>query len=86
MLEYKSDIIEDISAANMSHSFAAVEILMNRTFFAFSPSLTLLMGSQGCSMFFLELVMKHTCRVCYQSCPIWMRIDLEQVALSSVAT
>ena len=37
MFEFKFDVIEDISSAKMSHSFAAVEILIKRTFFAFSP-------------------------------------------------
>ena len=70
MLEFKPGIIKDISSAIMSHLFAAVEIITKRTFFSFGPFLILLMGSQGCSMFFLELVMKQTYRVCYQSCPI----------------
>ena len=69
MLEFKPGIIKDISSAIMSHLFATVEIIMKRTF-AFGPFLILLMESQGCSMFFLELVMKQTFRVCYQSCPI----------------
>ena len=45
ILEFKSDIIKDVSSSKMSHSFAAVKVLMKRTFFAFSPFLCLLMGS-----------------------------------------
>ena len=57
MLEFQSDVIKDVSSAKMSHSFAAVKVLMKRTFFAFSPFLFLFMRSKGCSMFLLELVM-----------------------------
>ena len=45
MLEFKSDAIEHVSSAKMSHLFAAVKVLMKRTFFAFSPFLFLLMGA-----------------------------------------
>ena len=58
MLEFKFDVIKDVSSAKMSHSFAAVEVLMKHTFFAFSPFLYVFMGNQGCSMFFLELLME----------------------------
>ena len=58
MLEFKSDVIKNVISAKMSHSFAAVKVLMKRTFFAFSPFLFLLMESQGCSMFLLELIME----------------------------
>ena len=58
MLEFKSDVIKDDSSAKMSHSFAVVKVLMKRTFFTFSPFLFLLMGSQECSMFLLQLVME----------------------------
>ena len=64
MLKFKSDIIKDVSSTKMSHSFAAVQVLMKCTFFAFSPFLFLLMGSQGCSMCLLELVMEYTYKVC----------------------
>ena len=47
-----------VSSGKMSQSFAAVEVLMKNTFFAFSPFLYVLMGSQGCFMFFLELLME----------------------------
>ena len=30
MLEFKSDVIKDVSSAKMSHSFAAVKVLMKR--------------------------------------------------------
>ena len=30
MLEFKFDIIKDVSSANISHSFAAVEVLMKQ--------------------------------------------------------
>ena len=45
ILEFKFDIIKDVSSSKMPHSFAAVKVLMKRTFFAFSPFLCLLMGS-----------------------------------------
>ena len=37
MLEFKSGVIRDVSSTKMPHSFAAVEVLMKHTFFAFSP-------------------------------------------------
>ena len=59
MLEFKSDVIKDASSAKISHLFAAVKVLMKRTFFAFSLFLFLLVGSQECSMLLLEeLVME----------------------------
>ena len=42
MLEFKSDVIKDASSAKISHLFAAVKVLMKRTFFAFSLFLFLL--------------------------------------------
>ena len=56
MLQLKSNFIKDVSSSNASHSFAAVQVLMKRTFFAFAfiSFLFLLMGSQGCSMFLLD--------------------------------
>ena len=45
ILEFKSDIIKGVSSAKMSHSFAAVEVLMKHTFFALSPFLYVHMGS-----------------------------------------
>ena len=56
LMEIKSDVIKDISFAKMSESFATVELLIEGTFFAFSPLIHLLVGSQGCSMFLLELL------------------------------
>ena len=44
-LEFKSDVINDISSAKMSHSFAVVEVLMKHTYFALSPFLYVLMRS-----------------------------------------
>ena len=64
MLEFQSDVIYDATSANMFHLFTAVEVLMKRTFFVFSLFLFLLMGSQGYSMFFLELLMEQMCWVC----------------------
>ena len=59
MLEFKSDVIKDVSSAKISHLFTAVKVLMKRTFFAFSLFLFLLVESQECSMFLLEeLVME----------------------------
>ena len=51
MLEFKSDIIEDVISTKMTHPFAVVKVLMKPTFFAFSSFFLLLLGSQGCSMF-----------------------------------
>ena len=56
LMKVKSDIIKDINFAKMSESFATVEVLIERTFFAFSPLIYLLVGSQGCSMFLLKLL------------------------------
>ena len=39
MLEFKFDVIKDVSSSKMSYSFAAVKVLMKCTFFAFSPFL-----------------------------------------------
>ena len=58
MLEFKSDVITEVSSAKMSHSFAAAKVLMKLTFFAFIPFLFLLLGSQGSSMFRLKVVME----------------------------
>ena len=55
-IEVKSDVIKDINFATVCVAFATVEVLVERTFFAFSPLICLLVGSQGCSMFFLELI------------------------------
>ena len=79
MLEFKSDVIKDVSSTKMSHSFAAAEVLI-----AFSPFLLLLMGRQRCSMFLLKLLLKQTCRLCYQPRPIWTWVNLELIALSNV--
>ena len=64
ILEFKSDVIKDVSSAKMSHSFTVVKVLMKCTLFAFSPFLFLLMESQGCSMLLLKLVMEKPCKVC----------------------
>ena len=58
LLEFKSDVIKDVSSAKISHSFPAVKVLMKRIFFAFGSHLLLLLGSQVCFMFLLELVME----------------------------
>ena len=52
----KIDVIEDSSSIKMFLLFEAVEVLMKRTFFVFSPFLFLLIGSQGFSVFFLKLL------------------------------
>ena len=57
-LEFKSDVIKGVNSAKMSHSFTTLKVLMKLTFFAFSSFLFLLMGSQRCSIFLLELVME----------------------------
>ena len=57
-LEFKSDIIKDVSSAKMSHSFAAVEVLIKHTFMAFTAFLYVLIGSQGFFMLLLELLME----------------------------
>ena len=71
MFEFQSDVIKDVSSAKMSHSFAAVKVLMKRTFFAFSPFLFLLMRSKGSSMFLLELVMVLINHVPFGCILIW---------------
>ena len=52
----KIDVIEDGSSIKMVLLFEAIEVLMKRTFFVFSPFLFLLIGSQGFSVFFLKLL------------------------------
>ena len=86
MLEFKSEVIKDVRFAKMSDLFSAVEVLMKHTFFAFSPFLYVLMGSYRWSMFFLELLMKWTCKHCYESHSIWMWVDFELIVSSSVVT
>ena len=51
-MEFKSDVIKDISSAKMPGSFAAVEVLIEYTFFALSPFLLVLLESLGCSSSF----------------------------------
>ena len=56
-MEVKSDFIKDIDFARMSESFATVEVLLiERTFFAFSPLMNLLVEGQGGFMFQFELL------------------------------
>lgn len=56
-MEVKSGLIKGISVAKMSESFAIVEAVIKHTFPAFSLSIYLLLGSQGCSLLLLELLM-----------------------------
>ena len=58
MLEFRSDVIKDISSAKMYCLIAAVEILIKHNLFAFGPIL-FLTRRQGCFMFFLELLMEQ---------------------------
>ena len=57
LMKVKSDVMKNISFDKMSESFATVEVLVERTFFAtfFSPLIYFLMENQECSMFLLEL-------------------------------
>ena len=55
-MEVESNFIKEVSFAKMSDSFTTVEIIIERTFFAFSPFIYLLVGSQGCPQFLLELL------------------------------
>ena len=57
-LKFKSDIIKDVSSAKMSHSFAAVEVLIKHTFMAFTAFLYVLIGSPGFFTLLLELLME----------------------------
>ena len=50
----KSELNKDVSSTKMSESFATVKVLIEYTFFVFSPFMFLLAGSQGCTMFLLE--------------------------------
>ena len=36
ILEFKSDVIKDVSSAKLSHSLVAAKVLIKHTFFAFS--------------------------------------------------
>ena len=58
MLQFKSDIIKHVSSTKMFHLFATVKVLRKHNFFVFISFLYVSMGSQGCSMFFPELVME----------------------------
>ena len=51
------DVNKDISSGKMLESIATVEVQIKHTFFAFIPHIYLLVGSQGSTMFFLELLM-----------------------------
>ena len=50
-MEVKSDFIKDVDFTNTSELFAIIEVLIENTFFEFSPFIYLLVGSQGCSVF-----------------------------------
>ena len=56
LMEVKSDLIKDISFAKLSESFATFEALIEHIFFAFSPFIYLLVGSQGSSLLLLKLL------------------------------
>ena len=68
----------------MPDSFTFSEVLIERTFFAFSSFLFLPEGRQGSSMFSLKLLMEQAYCICYQWHPIRMRVDLELTASSVV--
>ena len=76
--EISPDIIKDANSAKMSGSLAIAEVLIERKFFTFSPCVYLLAGSQGYSIFLLDLLID------YQSGPSWMCADDESIASSSI--
>ena len=55
-MEVKPEVIKGVSSAKMSELFAIVEVLIERTFFHFSPFMYFLVRSQGYSMFLLKLL------------------------------
>ena len=57
LMDADPDINKDISSGKMLESIATVEVQIKHTFFAFIPHIYLLVGSQGSTMFFLELLM-----------------------------
>ena len=76
--EISPDIIKDANSAKMSGSLAIAEVLIERKFFTFSPCVYLLAGSQGYSIFLLDLLID------YQSGPSWMCADDELIASSNI--
>ena len=48
LVEFKLNVLKDVSSTKMPNSFAAVQVLTERTFFAFSSFLILLVESQRC--------------------------------------
>ena len=54
-MEFKFGVIKDVNSDKMSDSIAAVEVLMEGTFFVF--------------MFFLKFLIEQTCKICDQSLP-----------------
>ena len=55
LMEFKFGVIKDVNSDKMSDSIAAVEVLMEGTFFVF--------------MFFLEFLIEQTCKIWDQSLP-----------------
>ena len=56
LMEVESDVIKYVSFTKVPQSFATIKLLIEGTFFAFSPFIYLLVRSEGCSVFFLELL------------------------------
>ena len=85
LVEIISVVLEGVILAKTPKSFAAVKVLIECTFFVLSSFLALLVGSQGCFMFLLELLMEEACSISSQSRPCRKRVDLELIASSGVA-
>ena len=76
--EISPGVIKDANSAKMSGSLGIAEVLIERKFFTFSPCVYLLAGSQGYSIFLLDLLID------YQSGPSWMCADDELIASSNI--
>ena len=85
LVEIISDVLEGVILAKTPESSAAVKVLIECTFFVLNSFLVLLVGSQGCFMFLLELLMEEACSISSQSRPGRKRVDLELIASSGVA-
>ena len=56
LMEVESVVIKYVSFTKVPQSFATIKLLIKGTFFAFSPFIYLLVRREGCSVFFLELL------------------------------
>ena len=57
LMNAKPEVNKDVSSAKMCESFATVEVLIEHNFFTFNLFIYMLVGSQGYTMFLLELLM-----------------------------